>query len=62
MKKLDRRDYSTKSINQQLLPSRHTLNDISKADPMQRTLGNYAKATPNITQSGPSILGVDEST
>jgi hypothetical protein len=60
MKKLDKRDYMTKSIEQQHLPSRHTLNSITKADPLHRTLGNYSKLTPSINQTGPNIFGVDE--
>lgn len=61
MKKLDKRDYSTKSIKQQMLPSRHALNEITQADPLHRTLGNYSKMTPSIAQTGPNIFGVDDS-
>lgn len=60
MKKIDKRDYSTKNIAQQNLPSRHALNEIGKADPLHRTLGNYSKLTPSINQTGPNIFGVDE--
>jgi hypothetical protein len=30
----------------QVLPSRHALNLLTKGDPVQRSLGNYAKNSP----------------
>ena len=46
-----------KGSKQQLLPNRHALNQISGGDPMRRTMGDYAKAGPDIVQSGPGIMG-----
>lgn len=35
-----------KGGGQEYLPSRHMLNTLTGGDPAQRTLGQYAKATP----------------
>lgn len=48
-----------KGATEQVLPSRHALNTLTQGDPMQRTMQNYAKATPmaNPTTDSPDILG-----
>jgi hypothetical protein len=44
----------------ELLPSRHALSTLTKGDPLQRTMNNYAKAAP--TGAGglgaPSIMAM----
>ena len=35
-----------KGAQHEMLPSRHALDTLTGGDPMQRTLGQYAKATP----------------
>lgn len=35
-----------KGATEQVLPSRGALNTLTQGDPMQRTMNNYAKATP----------------
>jgi hypothetical protein len=54
--------HTGKGSQQELLPSRHALNKISGGDPMRRTMGDYAKAGPDIAENGPGIMGpgVDE--
>lgn len=36
-----------KGGGQQLLPGRHAMNTLTKGDPWQRSMGNYAKLTPS---------------
>jgi hypothetical protein len=38
---------ANKGSRQEMLPSRMALARLTKGDPMQRSLGNYAKATPS---------------
>lgn len=45
-----------KGSQQELLPSKHALFQLSGGDPARRTAGDYAKATPNVVRSGPSIV------
>lgn len=35
-----------KGASETVLPSRSALSDLTQGDPLQRTIGNYAKATP----------------
>lgn len=35
-----------KGGSEEMLPSRHALATLTKGDPAQRTIGNYAKLTP----------------
>jgi|RhiMethySRZTD1v2_1073278.scaffolds.fasta_scaffold1790999_2 hypothetical protein len=35
-----------KGAKQETLPNRHALNTLTKGDPLQRSIGNYAKASP----------------
>jgi len=52
--------HAGKGATEQTLPSRHALNTLTQGDPGQRTMQNYAKATPlaNPTATvGPNILG-----
>jgi len=35
-----------KGASEEVLPSRSALNSLTQGDPLQRTIGNYAKATP----------------
>lgn len=48
-----------KGASEQVLPSRHALNTLTQGDPMQRTINNYAKATPmaNPDAESPDIFG-----
>ena len=36
-----------KGGKQQLLPSRHAMDEVTKGNPWQRSIGNYAKLTPS---------------
>lgn len=36
-----------KGSRQQRLPNRHALNTLTKGDPVQRSLNNYARQTPS---------------
>ena len=36
-----------KGAKQETLPNRHVMNKLTKGDPLQRSIGNYAKATPS---------------
>jgi len=36
-----------KGAQSQMLPSRHALNTLTRGDPIQRSIGNYAKLTPS---------------
>lgn len=51
--------HANKGSQQQFLPSRHVLNTLTKGDPSQRTVNNYAKATPSVVETGPSIEGTE---
>ena len=54
-----------KGSQQEILPNRHTLAQLTKGDPSQRSLGRYAKVTPSgvdvdapsIDEMGPRIIG-----
>lgn len=48
-----------KGASEQVLPSRAALNSLTKGDPFQRTMQNYAKATPmaNPLVDTPDIQG-----
>lgn len=48
-----------KGASEQVLPNRHALQTLTNGDPAQRTMNNYAKATPlaNPEVSSPDILG-----
>lgn len=51
--------HTGKGGTQQVLPNRHALQTLTQGDPSQRTMNNYAKATPlaNPEVDSPSILG-----
>ena len=36
-----------KGGKQEMLPSRHAVNQLTGGDPVQRSMGNYAKLTPS---------------
>jgi hypothetical protein len=36
-----------KGSREQLLPSRHAMDELTKGNPWQRSMGNYAKLTPS---------------
>lgn len=36
-----------KGSKEQLLPSRHAMDQLTKGDPWQRSMSNYAKLTPS---------------
>lgn len=40
---------------QQMLPNRHAMNTLTKGDPSQRTMNNYAQATPGPAQASPGF-------
>lgn len=42
-----------KGSNQALLPNRHAMNLLTKGEPWQRSINNYAKVTP----SGEDAIG-----
>lgn len=42
----------------QMLPSRHALNTLTKGDPIERSLGNYAKLTPSGAGAPGSYAGI----
>ncbi len=44
-----------KGSKQEILPSRSALSQLVRSP--QRTVNDYAKATPNVVQSGPGITG-----
>ncbi len=48
-----------KGASEQVLPSRHALQTLTQGDPLQRTMNNYAKATPmaNPDAESPDIFG-----
>lgn len=39
--------HSGKGSKEQLLPSRHAMDELTKGDPWQRSMSNYAKLTPS---------------
>jgi type II secretory pathway component PulK len=41
-----------KGSQQQVLPSRHALNTLTRGDVVNRSLGNYAKNTPGPDNAG----------
>jgi hypothetical protein len=47
-----------KGSKQEMLPHRHALTQLTKGDPLQRRMSNYAKATPGIGDQSPSIYGM----
>lgn len=57
MKGIQITHHTNKGSNKELLPNRHALNQVSKGDPAQRSIGNYAKATPGIIENGQDIFG-----
>ncbi len=48
-----------KGASEQVLPSRHAVQTLTQGDPMQRTMNQYAKATPlgNSDAESPDIFG-----
>lgn len=51
-------NHSGKGAQEQILPHRMAMNQLTKGDPSQRTMNNYAKATPGLGQESPSITGM----
>ena len=49
--------HTNKGANKEVLPNRHALNQVSKGDVGQRSIGNYAKATPGIDENGQNLFG-----
>lgn len=45
-----------KGATEQRLPGRSAVNTLTKGDPFQRTINNYAKQTPGLGDQSPSIL------
>jgi hypothetical protein len=50
--------HSGKGSQEQTLPHRMAMTQLTKGDPMQRTMNNYAKKTPGIDNESPSLLGM----
>lgn len=48
--------HASKSTGQQMLPHRHAMNTLTKGDPMQRTMNNYAQETPGVGNESPSVI------
>lgn len=64
--------HAGKGGGQEMLPSRHAVSQLVGGDPVQRSLGNYAKLTPSgagapntysdindMAQAGPTIPGYE---
>lgn len=47
-----------KGSTEEDLPHRFALTSLTKGDPLQRTMNNYAKVTPGLDQGTPNIFGV----
>ncbi len=47
-----------KGSQEEDLPSRFAMTQLTKGDPAQRSLQNYAKKTPGLDQGTPNIFGV----
>jgi hypothetical protein len=63
--------HASKGSKQEMLPSRHAVAKLVSGDPVQRSIGNYAKLTPSgvgapqtyadiqdMAQEGPTIPGM----
>lgn len=50
--------HTGKGAQEQILPHRHAMNTLTKGDPGQRTMNQYAKATPGLADASPSIMGM----
>jgi hypothetical protein len=48
--------HAGKGAVEEHLPSRHAMATLTKGDPMQRTMNNYAKATP---MAAPDMTGLN---
>lgn len=53
-------NHQGKGAVEQTLPNRHAMQTLTNGDPGQRTMQNYAKATPmaNPDMDGPDIQGM----
>lgn len=48
-----------KGAKEEMLPSRFAMTQVTKGDPVQRSMQNYAKVTPGVgSESVPNIFGV----
>ena len=47
-----------KGSNQAILPNRHAMNTLTKGEPWQRSINNYAKVTPSGEEAigSPSVM------
>lgn len=45
--------HTGKGASEETLPSRSALNSLTKGDPSQRSINNYAKATPGPEDASP---------
>ena len=48
--------HTGKGATEQALPNRRALNTLTKGDPAQRTINNYAKETPGLGMPSPTML------
>jgi hypothetical protein len=51
--------FKGKGSTEEHLPDRMTMSELTKGSPVQRSLNNYAKATPSGVQS-PGLPGLDQ--
>ena len=58
MKNIQPTHHTNKGANHELLPNRHALNQVSKGDLDKRSMNNYAKVAPDISQNGRDVTGV----
>jgi hypothetical protein len=47
--------HAGKGSQQEFLPNRHAVSQLA-ADPSKQSVNDYAKATPDVVQNGPSIV------
>ena len=47
-----------KGSQEENLPSRFAMTQLTKGEPVQRSMNNYAKKTPGLDQGTPNIFGV----
>lgn len=52
--------HTGKGAQEQILPHRHAMNTLTKGDPGQRTMNQYAKATPGLANPAPSIMDMGQ--
>jgi hypothetical protein len=51
--------HAGKGSRSEILPNRSALSKLVRDPAQQRSVNDYAKATPNVVQNGPSIAGTE---